>query len=79
MNPVTIVLAGNFKEFLHFFQKNRGKSVYKYGGRERDMLGVEVVAIEIVGTFWERKDAAELERIARERLALSQDIKEEIL
>lgn len=65
-----LVLAGNYQEFMHHFGRspNEGGSEYIYADRPDRIRGVKAEKIEVVGTFWERKDARDMYDLAMTRV-----------
>jgi len=64
-----IVLAGSRLEFERYLDNNGltdSEAIYGYDAHS--MAGIEASKIEIVGTFWDKHDAGELNREAQSRV-----------
>lgn len=64
----TIVLAGNHQEFERYLNDNGLTTRDAIYGDHNHMAGVEAAKVVVYGTFWDRKDATELERFAKTRI-----------
>lgn len=53
------ILAGTHKEYRHWL-KGRQETEFRYISSAEKARGMFFDSLEIVGTFWERKDAGEL-------------------
>ena len=64
------VLAGNFRQFNEFIrQPEVGEHCeYVYIDRPEKAYGYRFFDYKIIGTFWDRKDARELEEIVKGRI-----------
>ncbi len=59
------VLAGDAKQYKEWLLKNKKTSLEAiFGNNREDFEGVEISAIKIVGTFFERRDSRELYELA---------------
>lgn len=68
MNKI-IVLAGNRHEFEYYLNHNGltdSEAIYGYDPIR--IQGIHASKVEVVGTFWDRKDAGELKRLAESRI-----------
>ena len=68
MNKI-IVLAGNREQFEDYLNKNGltdSEAIYAF--EPNRILGIEASKIEVVGTFWDRKDADKLYNLAWSRV-----------
>ena len=62
------VLAGDAKQYKEWLLKNKKTPLEAFFGNSReDFDGVEISAIKIVGTFFERRDSRELYELALTR------------
>ena len=73
LNKKIVILAGNYREFINFLsEKERldinGCKKYIYCDHPAKVYGIKIADIEIIGTFWERKDAGKLYESAKCRL-----------
>lgn len=67
-----IILAGNRQQFEDYLEDNGLTDSQAVYGYEPDrMLGIEISRVEIIGTFWERKDAVDLHNFALSRVGLT--------
>lgn len=68
MNKI-IVLAGSRKQFEDYLNKNSlTDSEAVYGCEPQRLFGIRASKVEVVGTFWERNDAARLKELADTRV-----------
>lgn len=64
-----IILAGNRQQFEDYLEDNGLTDSQAVYGYEPDrILGIEASWVEVIGTFWERKDAVELRNLALTRV-----------
>ena len=64
----TIVLAGNYREFKNFLDKNGGTDGEYCYGDAHNIMGIEAKEVVEYGTFYERKDAHDLRELAKSRV-----------
>lgn len=64
-----IVLAGTREQFERYLDEN-GLTDYEaiYAYEPERLYGIRASKIEIIGTFWERKDADKLKELAENRI-----------
>lgn len=68
----TIILAGNIKEFKDYCHIHPDiKARLVFADKNKNLNEVEAVNYEIIGTFWNRTDAADLLAIARSRVRIT--------
>ena len=66
-----IVLAGNRREFNNYLDEKGLTNFagnYIYGAEPHNIMGIEAEKVEVIGTFWDRKDALIMEREAKSRI-----------
>ena len=64
-----IVLAGNRMEFERYLDTNGlTDSEALYGFEPEKIMGIRASKIEVVGTFWDRKNADKLYELAKTRI-----------
>jgi hypothetical protein len=64
-----IILAGNRQQFEGYLEHNGlTDSQACYGFDARSLFGIEASGVIEIGTFYERKDASELRRLAHSRV-----------
>ena len=71
-----LILAGTYEEFLEYIGGERlndiaqGETHYFYGGSYYQLLKLkgQFDETKIIGTFWDRADAKELERLGKLRV-----------
>jgi hypothetical protein len=64
-----IVLAGNREQFERYLADNGlTDSEAVYGFEPDRIYGIRASKVEIIGTFWERKDASKLKEVADSRI-----------
>lgn len=64
-----IVLAGSMQQFENYLDENGlTDSEAVYGFEPEIIYQIEASRVETVGTFFERKDASELYRLAQSRI-----------
>lgn len=69
MKKKIIVLAGNREQFEKYLNDNgMTDSEAVYGYEPRVIYGLIAERVDIIGTFWERKDAEELQDLAYSRV-----------
>lgn len=69
MDKKIIVLAGNREQFERFLDENGlTDSEAIYGYEPSVIYGIDASRVEVVETFWERQDAAELKELADSRV-----------
>ena len=60
MAYIVAVLAGNCQEYADWLRDSGyTKKTARFIGSDRDARGIEFDRYEIVGTFWDRRDARE--------------------
>lgn len=68
MNKI-IVLAGSREQFERYLDENGlTDSEAVYGYEPIRIMGIKASRVEVVGTFWERKDATKLKELADSRI-----------
>jgi hypothetical protein len=74
MKKQILILAGTYKQFLDYVESRRltdikhGETYYHYGDLPNQLLGRRFDDMVITGTFWNRGDACELERLGKRTL-----------
>lgn len=64
-----IILAGNREQFEKYLNENGfTDSEAIYGYRPENIMGIQASKVEIVGTFWKKKNASELQKLANTRI-----------
>lgn len=66
-----IVLAGSLEQFERYMRSKSltdNREAYIYTSRPHNIYSVEAKRVDIIGTFWERDDAIELEKLAKSRI-----------
>lgn len=70
-NKKTLVLAGNYAQYINFC-KEKGlhskNDQYYHASWPGQIQGHTFCDIEIIGTFWDRKDARDLLELAQSRV-----------
>ena len=62
-------MAGNREQFEHYLADNGlTDSEAVYGFEPDRIYGIRVSKVEVIGTFWERKDASKLKEVADSRI-----------
>lgn len=72
-----IVLAGSRQQFEEYLRGNGltdTQAIYGYAADK--IMGIEASKVEIIGNFWDRKDAAELKKLAESRVKNTMEDKE---
>jgi hypothetical protein len=68
MNKI-IVLAGNREQFESYLNENGlTDSDAIYGYDPIRLYGIRASKVEVIGTFWERKDASKIKEVADSRV-----------
>jgi hypothetical protein len=68
-NKRIIVLAGTRQQFENYLAENGlTDSEAVYGYEPERIYGITASKVEVVGTFWERKDAGKLYELANSRI-----------
>lgn len=64
-----IILAGTKQQFDSYCRVNElNMESAVYGHSFESIQGVEASKVEVIGTFWDRKDASELKELADSRI-----------
>ena len=64
-----IILAGSRQQFEDYLDRNGlTDSEAVYGFEPQIIYGIEASSVEVVGTFWERRDAGKLYELANSRI-----------
>ena len=64
-----IILAGSREQFENYLDENGlTDSDAVYGYEPIRLYGIRASKIEVIGTFWERKDASKLKEVADSRV-----------
>lgn len=63
-----IVLAGNYREFEEYLDSAGLTTEHAIYGDAHHMAGTEAQQYQIIGTFWDRHDAADARAFAKTRI-----------
>lgn len=68
MKKTILVLAGNINQYNKFVRENNCREKCIYARTKDAIRGLRMKEIEVVGTFWDRKDAGRVYQEACERI-----------